>query len=575
MTEELPDPLTVDHAVQLVDEAAVAADDDHDVSTNLRRSLSSWLEIEQANKQPGTAMWTVWAFEYHPEGSPTQRDHFKPWMIFGDGSANMPYLSELPDECLEWWSQVAERVNEPRAHARLEHLLFLRRHGNGGIRSRRAAENYLAMAAAGRDIHAVLAAGIALELARRTGHNDIAKAAVELAASLTIDLLTEEQPAPGVVLRLLDILYAEQDVPYDVDNILEQARAKYAGQVHHEDAVIQLQIKRRKDQPDIVAGLWSEQVEIWITAAEAAEPIVRSVHLQKAIEHARSSGDRSLIERATARLQSVRLEDLGLTSFSVEMALPHGQLEQMLRPITDADDWRVALMHFVKLGPITGSLDYNRRLTDELTAQFPVSHMFPHTKLGGDNLPRFTVTTDDELREYHLVTHEIQSLQLHATVVLEALVRVIHKHEIPPLHELTEHFAKNPIVPPELAAAIGRAFLRFWAGDAEGAVFTITPRIEALTRNLVLASGAGIYRTQRQNTPGQYPGLRVLLDELLKREMDPSWHRFVLVLCAHVAGMNFRNELSHGFVDNASDGIAAILLQAAAYLAALRSSAAQ
>jgi hypothetical protein len=572
MTEELSGPLTIDHAVQLVDEAAATAEDDHDVSISLRHSLSSWVEAEQADSQPRAALWILWAFEYYPKESPADHDFFQPWMIFGDGTANMPYVRDLPSECLEWWSQIAERVNELRARARLEHLLFLRRYGNGGVRARRAAESYLAVASSGRDIHAVHAVRIALELSRRTGQNDVAKTAIELTTKLATDALTENDPAPGVVLRLLETLQDENDAPADVGSLLEQARVKYAGQVHHEDTVIHLQLKHLTNHPDRAARIWSDRVNIWIAAGDAAEPVVRTMHFKKAIEHARSSGDRSLVERATARLQSVRLEDLGLTPFSIEISLPPGQLEETLRPITEADDWRIALIRFARLGPITGNLEYNRRLTEELTEQFPISHLFPRVLLGGDGLPRFTPTTEDEKSEYHLARHEVQLLQLNATLVLEALVRVIHKHEIPPLHDLTEHFARNPVIPSELAAAIGRAFLRFWSGDAEGAVFAITPRIEALARNLLLAGDAGIYRIQRQNTPGQYPGLRVLLDELLKRGMDPSWHRFIFVLCAHVAGMNFRNELSHGFVDDASDGTAAVLLQAAAYLATLCSS---
>ena len=94
-------------------------------------------------------------------------------------------------------------------------------------------------------------------------------------------------------------------------------------------------------------------------------------------------------------------------------------------------------------------------------------------------------------------------------------------------------------------------------------------KIEALTRNLLIQADVGIYRLQRQQSPGQYPGLRFLLDELLKRGLDASWHRFMLVLCAHVVGFNFRNELSHGFILSVDDGLAALLLQAAAYLANL------
>ncbi|MEU7529279.1 DUF4209 domain-containing protein [Saccharothrix sp. NPDC042600] len=51
--------------------------------------------------------------------------------------------------------------------------------------------------------------------------------------------------------------------------------------------------------------------------------------------------------------------------------------------------------------------------------------------------------------------------------------------------------------------------------------------------------------------------------------MDPSWHRFVLVLCAHTVGLNLRNELAHGFVDRVGETGTALLLQAAAYLASL------
>jgi hypothetical protein len=141
---------------------------------------------------------------------------------------------------------------------------------------------------------------------------------------------------------------------------------------------------------------------------------------------------------------------------------------------------------------------------------------------------------------------------------------------MPSLEELTRHFAANTAVPPDLAAAIGRSFLRFWAGDAEGSAFTITPQIEALARHLLIQADVGIYRLQRQQSPGRYPGLRFLLDELSKRGLDASSHRFIFVLCVSVAGFNFRNELSHGFVFGVDEGLAALLLQVAAYLASLK-----
>ncbi|MGH8349552.1 MAG: hypothetical protein ACRES5_23780, partial [Pseudomonas sp.] len=250
-------------------------------------------------------------------------------------------------------------------------------------------------------------------------------------------------------------------------------------------------------------------------------------------------------------------------------SLPRPQLDQLIRPIIDAPTWQEAPREFAHLGPATGDADDNRQAARQQEQDFPLSRLFPPTQPGGDNLPRFTATTDEEIFEYRLVKNESLFLQLQAPIVLEALARIIASCPIPSLEELTRHFATNSAVPTDLAAAIGRSFLRFWAGDAEGSAFTITPQIEALARNLLIQTDVGIYQLQRQQFPGQYPGLRFLLGELSKRGLDASWHRFILVLCTHAAGFNFRNELSHGFVFGVDEGLAALLLQVAAYLANL------
>jgi hypothetical protein len=251
------------------------------------------------------------------------------------------------------------------------------------------------------------------------------------------------------------------------------------------------------------------------------------------------------------------------------MALPAAEIERWLQPITDAETWQVALAEFARFGPITGDVDDNRQQRDRLEGEFPLSQLLPPVQIGGDGLPRYKPGSEEDRRDYQLVKIEIRHLQLCSVIVLEALNRVVRKG-LPSLTELTEYFSANPTVPPGLAAAIGRAFLRFWAGDYEGAAFTITPRLEALARNLLLSGDAGIYKIQREESPGQYPPLRFLLNELLKRGLNPSRHRYLHVLCSHVAGYNFRNEMSHGFVDDVSDSLTACLLQAATYLAMLK-----
>jgi hypothetical protein len=148
-----------------------------------------------------------------------------------------------------------------------------------------------------------------------------------------------------------------------------------------------------------------------------------------------------------------------------------------------------------------------------------------------------------------------------------ALSRITEVYGIPSEAELVEFFTQVPLTNESLARALARSFIRYWGGDPEGAAFTIIPRIETLTRNLVVALDRGVYRLQRDQKPGQYPGLGYLLGLLKEHNMDESWHRCVLTVCANPAGgWNLRNEVAHGFVDDVPAPPAAVVLQVALYM---------
>ncbi len=81
------------------------------------------------------------------------------------------------------------------------------------------------------------------------------------------------------------------------------------------------------------------------------------------------------------------------------------------------------------------------------------------------------------------------------------------------------------------------------------------PRIETLVRNLVLRSDRGIYRLHNEQKPGQYPGIGNLL-EILQEEyaLPESVIRFLAVVLRHLAGLNLRNLMLHGFVRSGTVG---------------------
>jgi len=525
-------------------------------------------EVEAGQGRP--AAWTVWAFQYGPHSSDLKAEPFAPNITYADGRTNIPRLRDIGDEVLDWWELLAAEVTHPVARARLEHLLFLRRRGNGLERAKAAAECYLDAATHFWPVglETVDCLRYALDLARRTGQSELAKNVVEAVVEQTDIALRDPDPAPGVLLRLIDIAVQDKESPEAVDRLLTATRDTYLrkGDVHAADAAVDKQLIRARAAPETVANLWQERVTLWWDAADAAEGLIKALHLKKAATYARSSGDPALLERAAARLQETRLEDLGLRSFGFELSQPLAILDTILGPVTNAPTWQEAMLRFGRSGPVSGQLDLNRRTVEEMGQQFVFTRLMPQVLLGGDGLPRFSAVSEEERAEYALSRHECLYINMYSHVVLEALIRIRHRYGLRTEDELADYFA-GPAVPPDLARAIARAYLRFWMGDAEGAAFTVTPRIEAIARNLLLSTNVGIYKLQREKSPGQYPGLKVLLDGLTQQGLDPSWGRFIHTLCTNPAGYNVRNELSHGFLDGMGDAFAALLLQVAAYLA--------
>jgi hypothetical protein len=112
MVEE-PETLTVERAGQLIDEFAATSDDARDIGTGLRETLEGIVAAEREGGLPSTALWTIWAFEFHHQRD-DRRERFTPSMVLGDGTANMPFLRDLPDECLKWWADVVEVVTHSR-----------------------------------------------------------------------------------------------------------------------------------------------------------------------------------------------------------------------------------------------------------------------------------------------------------------------------------------------------------------------------------------------------------------------------------------------------------------------------
>ncbi|MFE2300885.1 DUF4209 domain-containing protein [Streptomyces sp. NPDC059445] len=567
----------IESVATAIDQAAQASSK-FEAARALRTALLSGtpndVSVEEITDLPIRA--ALWAFDYRisvERDNDRQRVVVEPRFHGASGETDPPKVAAVAEEVVEVWHALTSKVTSPWGLARLQHLLFERRFGRAHEYAIAAAESYLAAATKwkiGLDRAGLL--GVALRVARSVNSRDQADLIVSQMMGDAREELSGDDQRPGVFMRLMESILAERNPPSEVDGLLKDAFIVYTDPFIRDD-ILRLQIARVSDA-EAKKGLWGKLVEVWNEAANHSQGIVRATHLKKALECAEDSQDRELIERAAANLQGLRKDDLGLATFTASTSIDDAEIERLLAPVDGAGNWQHALLGLYQIyGPATGDLTQNKDRVEQHAREFVLSGLLSKELLGGDGLPRYRPQSDEDRDAMALAEQESYNIQIFAPILAMALSRIADAYGIPSESELAEFFAQAPLTDEDLSHALARAFIRYWMGDAEGAAFTIIPRIETIVRNLVIAMDRGVYRIQRDQKPGQYPGLGYLLDILKVHGMDESWHRCALTVCANPAGgWNIRNEMAHGFIMNVGMPPAAVVLQLAVYLWSLNAS---
>lgn len=549
-----------------IDDAATNAKDVYEITTRMD------VTAEERDTFVGIANM---AFQYGADrDSRGLSSYFTEMFGYPDGSQYPPVLTDIPDIVWDLWGQLAEIVAEPLAQARLHDLCFCGRKGNIGDHARRAASGYLRAAARlGTSFDEQGGAVTALrqgdylrrakELGRLTGQHDVSNDA-ETAYLAAIKATNEAEPFD--VSRAIVITQAAVDENFAdsaIDDLLDRL-ATETRDVFFTERVIRLQLRRASD--DERPLLHRKLVEAWINEADRSDPSRVVWNLTTAGELARDFGIADLQATITTRLQGTELEDHGLVRRRVTVPVDPAQAEAFVQRFMDLPSWQDALLALLAENPPTGDIAMNRRAAEAMLTEAPLFSSIPHVLLGGDGLPRVTISTDEEKREWRLTHCETFHLQVLGSYTDEILRRIGVKWAPIPEDQLTEFLSAEPHTSTEVCATLARAFNHFFNGDFEAAAYIAAPQIERIVREAVLAVDAPAYRLQRGSTPGQYAGLGALLPVLLNKGVNESWIRFIqTALCAPI-GMNYRNELLHGFVDEVHSGNAALILLAGLYL---------
>lgn len=507
----------------------------------------------------------VWALEYHVEtvdAEGNRRVRLAPAHEHDDGS-DPPRVRDVPVTIIDAWRALLALVTEAPARARLRHLLF-EYGGPGAVEQARAAvSDYLRSAEDWqRGLDAVQDLTAATRLARAVGSKELAQESLELMADLVGRHLSADDPPAGIVLRALRHLVGEPGCPERVDDLLERATEAWPDG-RRRDGALALILDRCADDA-ARADVWRRRVSAYSEEAESASSkIMRAVRLQQALGLAEASGDPQLRREAAAALQTVRHDDLEMISFSATSRRYEEEFERLVESVSAGADWRQSLVRFATFGPLSGDTDRNREVIRERHREHPLAALFPAQLLGPDGLPAYSGITEEDRFDVDLVQWETELIGQWIPVLTAALHEIPRRHGLPTLVEITSFLGEWPAVEGPVGPAIARSLLRFWAGDSEGASYTIVPRLETLARALVLSTDRGVYRLQRQHIPGQYAGLGQLLP-IVQEEygLDESRTRFLSALLRHPAGLNLRNQMLHGFVGDLGPGFAAVLLHA-------------
>ncbi len=498
--------------------------------------------------------------------------------VFGceDGSQYPPELSAVPDEVAALWDRGSAIASAPLVKARFHDLCFEGRWGRVGDHARLAGEAYLELAdelapdqtsdqrQAVRALRQREALRRARSLARLSGQADLGQRAADATVHALRNALNAEPPDPGPAIVLVEAAIEERlDAP-EIDELLTRLRGENRD-IFFTERVIRFQMGRAADD-QAREKLQRELVEAWMEEAERSNPVHRSWNLTTAAARARDFGVNDLLAQLTVQLQETKLEDQGLVEHKVTVPIDAIEAEAYVQVFLDQPSWREALLLLVANAPPTGRLERNRVNAEEMVRIAPFAATLPATLLGADGLPRFTAATDEDKAELHLIRCELSQLQVLGSFVTEILDRIGVKWAPIPTDDLTAFLGEAAHVAPPVAATLARAFNRYFQGDVEAAGYVAAPQIERLVRDIVLAVNEPAYRLQRGKTPGQYAGLGALLPVLQRAGGNEDWIRFLQTVFAATAGMNFRNDLLHGFVDELHAGHAALVLLAALYL---------
>lgn len=511
--------------------------------------------------------------------------HFK-----GPDSSDPVDTDRQGEVVVDAWTVLADVVTLPGARAAMSHLVF--QAAGGREYAQAAAVAYMELSESEvRAVDMVSAARAAVRLARAVGDKELAAGAVAALERVAQECVNGERRSVGGAQQALGTLVREGSPR--ARELIEAAVVGW-GPEQVGQKFWHLKLQTATDDADR-EQIWRDRVAAATAVAEASSSnILKATRLRDVLALAEASGIAELREQAAVLVQGIRNLDLEMMDIRASSHQFEEQFEEVVASVLgdpDAGDftarwmpdidpidvpdggdngieapalptWYTRLRAFAQHGPPTGDPEQNRAHVENQHRLAPLQRLFPTVLQTPEGLPFYTPESDEDRFDLDMVKWETELLQQWTVIYAEALHRVVDT-DLPPFTTLVGVLSEDG-EPSAIGHQLAESFYRYWAGDGAAALHTTVPMIEALVRDAVIRADRGIYRLQKNQSPGQYVGLGVLLplfyDIYNVSEKD---QRFFNAVLKHPGGWNLRNLLSHGYLPAINGGVAALALYAA------------
>jgi Domain of unknown function (DUF4209) len=537
-----------------------------DVVTHLLRTVGE--------NETEAARAFVYAFSYRlldPDAEEERQAAGGPFgaSIEGQGGQLPPPLADVGLEIVAAWDDYAAKTAHPVALSRLHDLLWECGHGERHSHARTAIAAYLDLANGDWDpITRVACATRGLELARAINDRASVAEGVGHCLELAEAAISADERVPGVALRALSplIRLPRELRPKLLPELIRGARDRYDTDlpwIRQSFTALLATVVGPSEQE----ALWREEVEEWRERAETTSGVMRHEHRQHALQLALDHGFTDLAEQVRRDIEAMPREEFDLKTTSAEIEVPADEIDRLVEWIADAGNWPRALRRLGAQGPPTGQVAANEAAVRKAMADFPLRSLFGEQIIGHHMALVFRADTPERRFRLDMSRQESYGIGLFAYVVVRALDRLVSDFG-EPTEDLLAESLSTKLISGTLARRCARAMGYYWRGEYDAAGHLLAPRIEAIIRQLCVAVGCSVTKLPIGDKPGGVMTLALLLDKL-DGHIDESWRRYLCNALTDQLGVNLRNQISHGLVEEVDRVHAAVLIHIVLCLALL------